>query len=140
MEVATICSLHQVPRNRKGYTGYRSQAKIMDECTYSFNSALYFPERSIKDREELLAILPEMCGPKCVNGVSWLLYENPMLILDDTNAFFEAHKVDDITMDLVTYATFLSQRCCSCYMTGHVLSFALSYLSLVPGLTNLFLV
>jgi hypothetical protein len=112
----------------------------MDECTYLFNSALYFPELSIKDREELLAILPEMCGPKCVNGVSWLLYENPMLILDHANAFFEAHMVDDITMDLITYATSLSQKHCSCYMIGHVLSFVLSCLSLVRSLTNLFLV
>ncbi len=79
--------------------------RLWTSVRYLFNGALYFPERSIKDREELLAILPEMCGPKSVNGVSWLLYENPMLILDDTNAFFEAHKVDDSTMDLVTYAT-----------------------------------
>lgn len=69
---------------------------------YLFFFTLCFPEYPIKDREELLAILPEMTGPKCVNGVSWLLSENPMIILDDTNSFFEAHKIDDLTVDLIT--------------------------------------
>lgn len=58
----------------------------------------------LQDKEELLGILPEMNGPKCVNGISWLLYENPMIIMDDTY-FFQARKVDDLTLDLTTYGS-----------------------------------
>ena len=57
----------------------------------------------LQDKEELLAILPEMCGPKCINGVSWLLYQNPMIILDDTTYCFETKRVDDLTIELITY-------------------------------------
>ena len=61
------------------------------------------PSILLQDKEELLAILPEMGGPKCVNGVSWLLYQNPMILLDDTTYFFETKWVDNLTIELITY-------------------------------------
>jgi len=60
-----------------------------------------------------LAILPEMTGTTCVNGISWTLYDNPMLILDDTTMSFEAglRNGDPLSMDLTTYVlSFIPNR------------------------------
>lgn len=66
----------------------------------------------LQNKEELLAILPEMCGRKWINGMSWLLCQNPMMILDGSNYCFEPTTVDDLTVDLTTYASPISRGCC----------------------------
>ena len=57
-----------------------------------------------KTREELVALLPELAGSKCLNGVSWLMYETPMVLLDESTTCFDISLQDDsVTLDLLMY-------------------------------------
>lgn len=57
-----------------------------------------------KSREELVVLLPELAGSKCLNGVSWLMYETPMVLLDDSTTCFDISLQEDtVTLDLLMY-------------------------------------
>jgi hypothetical protein len=59
-----------------------------------------------KSREELVVLLPELAGSKCLNGVSWLTYETAMVLLDEstTCSKFDISLQDDsVTLDLLMY-------------------------------------
>lgn len=53
-----------------------------------------------------MSVLPEMSGTKCFNGVSWELYETPILMFDEVNTAFRVvcKNGDPRSIDLVTYA------------------------------------
>ena len=52
-------------------------------------------------------LLPELAGPKCLNGVSWLMYETPMLLLDESATCFDISlQEDSVTLDLLTYVVY----------------------------------
>ncbi|KAF5316310.1 hypothetical protein D9619_006834 [Psilocybe cf. subviscida] len=61
-------------------------------------------------REELLALLPELAGTKCFNGISWYKFPAPMVVLDDTNRCFEIERQEaqPLCLDLVTTRSFVS--------------------------------
>jgi hypothetical protein len=63
-----------------------------------------------KNREELFAVLPEMTGSKCINGVSWKLFDTPMILLDDKNEIFQVVRdsADILSLEVSMYA-FLSR-------------------------------
>ncbi|KAF8959621.1 hypothetical protein BDZ97DRAFT_1837174 [Flammula alnicola] len=54
-------------------------------------------------------MMPEMSGSKCTNGISWLLYETPMLMLDESIRCFEISRegMDSSSLDLVTTRAFV---------------------------------
>jgi len=57
-----------------------------------------------KSREELAVLLPDLAGPKCLNGVSWLMYETPMILLDESTTYFDISlQEDSVTLDLLMY-------------------------------------
>lgn len=57
-----------------------------------------------KSREELVVLLPELAGPKCVNGVSWLMYETAMVLLDESTTCFDISlQEDSVTLDFLMY-------------------------------------
>ena len=57
-----------------------------------------------KSREELVVLLPELAGSKCLNGVSWLMYETAMVLLDESTTCFDISlQEDSVTLDLLMY-------------------------------------
>jgi hypothetical protein len=51
-----------------------------------------------------VVLLPGLAGPKCLNGVSWLMYDTPMVLLDESDACFDISlQEDSVTLDLLTY-------------------------------------
>ncbi|KIM39562.1 hypothetical protein M413DRAFT_447045 [Hebeloma cylindrosporum] len=60
------------------------------------------------NREELFAILPEMTGSKCINGVSWKLFDMPMILLDDKNEVFRVVRdaVDTLSLEISMIQSF----------------------------------
>ncbi|KAJ3517008.1 hypothetical protein NLJ89_g770 [Agrocybe chaxingu] len=67
-------------------------------------SAALKPRVWFSDRDELLATLPELSGNKCVNGVSWLLYDTPVILLDESSVCLQLYRrdLDARTLDIVT--------------------------------------
>lgn len=61
-----------------------------------------WPDLFSKSREELFAILPEMTGSKCINGISWKLFETPMILLDDKNEVFQVVRdaADNLSLEV----------------------------------------
>ncbi|KAF8159232.1 hypothetical protein B0H34DRAFT_702579 [Crassisporium funariophilum] len=61
------------------------------------------------NRKELLAIIPDFTGSRCTNGLSWSMFETPILLLDDTSTCFEILQegMDTLTLDLVTTRDFV---------------------------------
>ncbi|EDR07540.1 uncharacterized protein LACBIDRAFT_298540 [Laccaria bicolor S238N-H82] len=39
-------------------------------------------------RDELFAVMPELTGTKCVNGVSWMCSQNPYILLEEAGKSF----------------------------------------------------
>jgi hypothetical protein len=39
-----------------------------------------------QSKNELTSIMPELSGARCINGVSWVLSETPVIVLDEYNA------------------------------------------------------
>ena len=81
------------------------ETEDMDKCWSSHHLTYAFLTRSFpKSRKELVVLLPELFGPKCLNGVSWLMYETPMVLLDESTTCFDISlQEDSVTLDLLTY-------------------------------------
>ena len=63
-------------------------------------------QRFFQSREELAVLLPELAGSKCLNGVSWLMYETPMVLIDESTTrqcFDISLQEDSVTLDLLMY-------------------------------------
>jgi hypothetical protein len=53
-------------------------------------------------------MMPEMSNSKwCFNGISWAMYETPMLLLDEINTCFQVERDDQdpLSLDLITYVS-----------------------------------
>lgn len=57
-----------------------------------------------QSEDELQSTLPELTGPKCINGLSWEFYKTPILLLDEANSAFQVTQDDAHAryIDLVT--------------------------------------